>query len=1233
MPLKDLTKEDCEKWKLNKLKNPKSPKNPKTNYKVTEGSKTYKDIDKRCSSLERPDDVPKARKKWTIAECRQWEVNKTIDPHNPLNPMTNKPISANTENYKKLNEKCKKILIGNAEKAPTNSTGSSGPLGRKLTLEDCIKWSKDKTKNPVSNYRLRDNSIILKEIVKQCKPLLDNIPKNKIPSPSPKNNSSPSLKPKILSPRPKSPSPVSENVYLHYPDLDDKNFRDKLTRLAEYYIYNVPEYGKIKTKGDFVKKSDDLCKHFEKTAYQYFISSYISSRTPYKGALLYHGVGVGKTCSAITLAEGFLTNHSIYDEPKIWVIMPLALKTSFKEQIFNMANNTEDYQQIANQCTGDLYIKLAQILRESNKDKIKTKIKNLLKSRYKLFTYEGFATFIENEYIDKDRVVKDKVIIVDEAHNIRSMASAASSSSSEASEKRVYTSLLNIMDSGVNNRLVLLSATPMYNKPDDIFDLLYLLCLNDKRYDLLTQPYPPFFTSNNSINKKAADIIERLSANYISYLRGKNPFTFASKLSPKYIPYLTFLSKEFETDSNGKIIHSSYKGWLEEVDDGIVTSALGPNQEEFVRKSDTKADDNNVFNNLQPMNIVYDDSIGENGFNTFFSRNDDIQGLNVRYNKNYVNALFPDDRHLGVYSGKFLNICNIIKNTTGIVVIYSGYIWSGIVPLAIALEHMGFQREGGNNILAGADIISNPPRYNQKTSPKYCILSSENTEVMGGSSIDNLMKIINNPKNIDGSLIKAILITPVAGEGLSFYNVREMHIVEPWFHFNRVTQIIGRGIRNCRHQDLPLEERNVTVFMHASVYADKEQETTDIHAFRIAAKKLMQTNVVDKLIRDNAVDCILMKNINYFSTDIFELGKIRIMTSQNIEIDHTFGDKQSDEPRCSLTGSKNIITTGFKKDTYQNLIFAMQNKLRKLVAESINSNPPSYYITFDEIMNRLQFNKKVVYEAVSASVYPNILIDGFILTPHNDGLHIVQILPQKQVRLRLSFKKEIKTPNVNAPISSNCNHNKLNSIANKNSDNAILALYNYLTPNCYIELVKHFIEDQELSEVDETIANLLYKEGALISSKELKSLGRKEKYIGYVNIFNITDFEPILYANDRYRDLIEREVDELLSKRHKMIKPSNMAQEAIPWGMIVPVLDKKTNIYSNVFKILTAGSSVGTKTGIVCSSLQKQAQDAILRELGFNQTFTTKAEYCHNIALQLYGMKRLTLYPEYKPKA
>ena len=1009
---------------------------------------------------------------------------------------------------------------------------------------------------------------------------------------------------------------VAHEEGLYYPSLDDQYFREKLMQLQEYKLFQVPPYSTIKTVKDFEDTSRILCGEFEKTLYQYFVSHYISSRTPYKSILLYHAVGVGKTCSAITLAEGFLVSHSMYNEAKIWVIMPKALKESFKEQIFNLSNY-ENFEYLSKQCTGDLYIKLLHLFKDNKKDKqsIITKVKKLIQSRYRLFTYESFATFIETEYTQKNRVVKDKVIIVDEAHNIRSMND----------EKRVYTSLTTVLQEGINNRLVLLSATPMYNTPEDIYDLLYLLILNDKRTDILNAyPFPPLF-NNGVLDANALGIMQKLASNYISYLKGKNPFTFALKLSPKYLDTIKFLTHEYVHDSNDNVIQDMYKGWLNNIEDGIVISQLGRKQLEYIEKH--SQDDNNVFNNLQPMNITYENAVGEKGFSTFFTRTDDTNILHVKYNKKYINALYPDAEHLGKYSGKLLNICNILKNTQGICVIYSGYIWSGIIPMAVCLEHMGFLREGGNNILQNPDIIADAPKYAGIKHPKYCIMTSDNNDIMGSTSIDSLLKVINSSKNIDGSQVKVILITPVAGEGLSFYNVREMHLMEPWFHFNRVTQIIGRGIRNCRHQNLPLEQRNTTVFMHASIDKDAEKETTDIHAFRIAAHKQIQSDMIEKVIRDYAIDCSLMKNINYFSKSLFELGKMQIQTSQNRLIEHEYGDNEDDEPKCGIDISMHKYTddiSDLRKDSYKHFIGALQTKIKRIILDKIHVG--ERYITLDEIVKTIKFNKQIIFAAVHASVYPNTLIDGYVLIPHNNGLHIISTEPEKITKLRITYEDTVdKTP----ARSKICNYNKLNAFTKKNIHAATIALYNYLDVPCFEQLVKTIIESRELSETDEFISNILYTQGALISSREIKNLPAA-KYIGYVNIFN-EKFEAYLYIGDRYRDLTEREEAELMGIREKVNKPTDMSQERTPWGMIVPVQDKKKSTYSNVFKLLTPGAGKSAKTGIVCTSLQKPMHDTIMQQLGIPAMNATKIDNCIYIAEELLKMNRMTLYPEYKP--
>jgi len=1052
-------------------------------------------------------------------------------------------------------------------------------LKRPLSLEECLFWSQNKRKNPISKYSLKEDSKLLKEIEIECTTLLETN-KGHITTTGIQRTD------------------VRKSSTSHYPDLDDPDFASKLSELYEYYIYKVDQNDKVKSKSEYCEKSNQLCSRFEKTLYQYFVSNYISSRTPYKGILLYHGVGVGKTCSAITLAETFLVNHSIDEEPKIWVIMPQSLKAGFKEQVFNFENYENNFEDLKNQCTGDLYVKLANLLKSEDKDRAKLSIKKLINSRYRIFTYDKFVSFIETEYTAKNRVVKDKVIIIDEAHNVRT---------TENMEKDIYSKLVEVAQSGLNNRMVLLSATPMYNTADDILYLLYLLVLNDKR-DILTMPLP----SLDNISETTALKIKQLASNYISYLRGKNPFAFAMELSPKnFYKGVKYLDNEFEKDSNGNTIDAKYKGWLNHINDSIVVSKIGEFQKQHLKKQN----DANILN-LQNTNIVYDSDLGEKGFNTFFRRIGDENSLTVQYNNGYMNALYPTDEHLGKYSGKINTISKIISNTEGVVVIYSGYIWNGIIPMAVCLEHMGFQREEGRNILNKPKIIPNPPKYNMKKSPKYCILSSDNSDVMKGSSINSLVKKINSDENSDGSQIKVILITPVASEGLSFYNVREIHIMEPWFHFNKIKQVIGRGIRNCRHQKLPLEKRNVSVFIHVS-FCDEERETPDIHALRISSNKYSIMNNIDNIIRDNAIDCFLMKNLNYFPKSLFELGKMKIITSQQNEITIEMGDDEKHKPTC-----KDVVpvkNTGFRKETYKHFFPMIQNKIRKIVLNNIQRN--NWYIPMEDFIDNIVFNKDIVYQAIELSLYPNNFIDGYLLVLYNNGVHITKIKNEIIKKIRLEKNNIVEA----SKTKMKCSNKDLAKILKKGTDDTIFHLYLSLNQDCFTSLVKELIETLEFTETNRFIADTLYSNGVLIKTDEIPSLkDNTRKYTGYVNIF-VNTYEPVIYVKGEYRDLTDREMKELMSKRISRQKMIDMTNETMPWGVITPVKSK------NKFKIFTAGKGKGMKTGRECSTFEKEIQELLLVSLN-NTKRGNKNENCNYILSSLIKLKRITLNPMYIPK-
>ena len=83
-------------------------------------------------------------------------------------------------------------------------------------------------------------------------------------------------------------------------------------------------------------------------------------------------------------------------------------------------------------------------------------------------------------------------------------------------------------------------------------------------------------------------------------------------------------------------------------------------------------------------------------------------------------------------------------------------------------------------------------------------------------------------------------------EGLDFKNIRQVHIIEPWYNLSRHSQIIGRAIRKNSHINLPDEEQNVEVFEYCAHMNSKtklqETETVDLRIYRNAELKNIATS-------------------------------------------------------------------------------------------------------------------------------------------------------------------------------------------------------------------------------------------------------------------------------------------------------------------------------------------------------------------------------------------------------
>ena len=130
------------------------------------------------------------------------------------------------------------------------------------------------------------------------------------------------------------------------------------------------------------------------------------------------------------------------------------------------------------------------------------------------------------------------------------------------------------------------------------------------------------------------------------------------------------------------------------------------------------------------------------------------------------------------------------------------------------------------------------------------------------------IKAYNELDNKHGKVIKIIMISPAGAEGLTLFNTRQVHIMEPYWHEVRIEQMIGRAVRLCSHKNLPKNERHVDVFRYKSVKNDKNKKiTADQLVESLARSKQGLLQSFEDAVKEAAIDCELFKAHNLLKDD------------------------------------------------------------------------------------------------------------------------------------------------------------------------------------------------------------------------------------------------------------------------------------------------------------------------------------------------------------------------------
>jgi hypothetical protein len=771
---------------------------------------------------------------------------------------------------------------------------------------------------------------------------------------------------------------MNNNSEFIYPQPGDEEFLSKIFKKREFYFHRVPKRDKLNNYEDIEKYREQGCPKGEikPKEQQAILPNFINPNTQYKGVILIHGTGSGKTCTAIGIAEQFKEQAQKYNT-KIYVLVPGPnTKENFKKELLT--------------CTGETYLKNKDYLEQYdnlNIDREKKLAFHNALQYYKILSYKTFykkvlgEKIIEKKTLDNKtissykkndegeiirEIVVDKItnlnntlLIIDEAHNM---------TGNEYGE-----ALKKIIKESENLKIILLTATPMINLPDEIVDLLnYLRPLNDQISK------DKIFTNERnykmSLKPGGLEYLQKMAIGYISYYRGNIPYTFAERIEKGKIPdgllftpvincYMNDFQLKTYTEASNDNEDSLDKGTS--AAGNFVFPGLDKNKENIIGYYSNDGM-NTIISQLNTDGNKLRSLINKQLFNNKLSKIDEDNFIFESENKSISGNILKLD-YLKYFSIKFykiikrLNKLTIDKKGCYTAFIYSNLVKAGGIELfSQALLQNGYleYQEDFNNY----DIKDNTLDYktgltfNEFKNKKYNLSDFKPATfllITGGNDeySDELpevkQKIIqdvfNNIDNVDGKHIKFILGSKVMNEGITLKNVKEIHILEAFYNIPKSEQVIGRAIRMCVHQDV-INENNkfpkVNIYRYVISLKDNKLSNDEI-LYQKAELKYLTVKKIERVLKEIAIDCALLLHSNMFPEEIEKYKDCVEPTLDNIKNKKLICPALCDFTKC------NYKCKSHELDKYWDN--------NKMTYKKLEKNKISYD-TFDDNLARFEIN-------------------------------------------------------------------------------------------------------------------------------------------------------------------------------------------------------------------------------------------------------------------------------------
>ncbi len=650
-------------------------------------------------------------------------------------------------------------------------------------------------------------------------------------------------------------------------DVDTFNNSDLLEFIqTEYSSKAFPENSPFEFKNDYINlTNDEICKAVDMSLapQQKFMGQIMGPNSNFNNMLIFHGLGSGKSCTSIVIGEA-LKNAS---NQRLLFVVPAPLVDQYYEEIAGEIRNGKFFScpsfclvRNGGKLERDFYVSQAQNsiliakmrqyeLAKNNLSEIQERIesgdntpataklfrdeenkvkvlkraldnyqKDIRGKIIRTFEIVTHQTFIESIYktgkdgqlIKGSRLLEDTalfhengLLIIDEIQRLVSEGGIF--------YRKLYNAIKYYFHPKL--RLAVMSATPIYDNPYELALTINLLRPRvpfptsktdfykffigeyDGENCIASTKSKNFITPNSCIIN--SELIKYICSGYVSYFKGGNPNAY---------PYKRIITLEHTFSAQHKLeyINALKSDVSKDKNFGKASSGLGTYENVLLGNYESESEDkvSGMYVTTQQYSNIFLPKVGETINKTLAEKKQALQSFKSTLLSMKFSTPVEVINYVKMFSTKFASIIELTLNSTGPVFIFSNWLTYGVEPLAIILEACGlsqFDRE-------------------DKGKGRYFIWSSETkTKDRDGTLIKKARTTFNSNANTDGSLLKVILGTRSVMEGVSFKNVKQVHITEPWWNESRVEQILARASRYCSHSSLPVNDQHVDIYRHYSV--------------------------------------------------------------------------------------------------------------------------------------------------------------------------------------------------------------------------------------------------------------------------------------------------------------------------------------------------------------------------------------------------------------------------------